>query len=47
MVYHEIRAKHDASLQFDFVCRSGRCGNLARVSQAKNGFGGIELMFES
>ena len=27
----EIREKHDASLQFDFVCRAGICGSCAMV----------------
>ena len=28
---NEIREKHDASLQFDFVCRAGICGSCAML----------------
>ncbi|HEY2816212.1 MAG TPA: fumarate reductase iron-sulfur subunit [Casimicrobiaceae bacterium] len=33
----EIREKHDASLQFDFVCRAGICGSCAMVVNGRPG----------
>jgi fumarate reductase iron-sulfur subunit len=34
---NEIREKHDASLQFDFVCRAGICGSCGMMINGKPG----------
>jgi fumarate reductase iron-sulfur subunit len=34
---NEIREQHDASLQFDFVCRAGICGSCAMIINGRPG----------